>query len=360
MLKKQKKQFLLQVAGISFVFAAVAGAFSGIIATVITNDSLDAYYQTLSQEQELLAISQVKPQNIPGTYEDALSVVKDKTKNSIAILYASSVDSSSSSAWISKGNFLGSGAIVTNDGWIAFHSDALGAYGASQLDVWIGEERYEIQDIVLDLLSDCAMVKIDASNLRSVAFGDSQAVESGRYLFSTQNSESIFAVHVDSTMHLPESLAQPAEVFTHGWQLRSSVWPSALFNASGEFVGVASNLQAVPLEHSYAFLQSVLRQGIVQHASIGCTVVEMQDVLNVSADVGVVGAYITKVGNGPAKQAGLQTGDIILGINGRLVDSRQTLAEVLTQFSAGDLVTIQIMRLEEKLEIELILENYSN
>ncbi len=358
MFKKQKKQLILQVAGISFIFAVVAGSLSGVIASVVTNQSFDRYYQSLTEEQEILAISQIKPQALPGTYEEALSNVQKGSEYSLAMLHLSTSDSLLASGWLVNSDFLASGVVITNDGWLLFHSDALKTYSKDQMEIWVNSERYLIDEIIFDTLTDSAMVKITAEDLVSVAFGDSQAIRSGEFVFVTEGSDEILPMNLKTDQMLLQPLTQPAEIFTHNWLLSDEILPAPIFNASAELVAIGSGDRAIPLEYSYAFLQSVLRSGEVQRASINVSTIEMVDVLNMSNEYSQLGAFVVSVGSGPALDAGIQSGDVILGISGRMIDGSQTLSEIITQFEVDDFGYIELIRNGEVLNIEIIFENY--
>lgn len=68
------------------------------------------------------------------------------------------------------------------------------------------------------------------------------------------------------------------------------------------------------------------------------------------------GAYITEVIAGsPAEEAGLMAGDIVIAVNGDIVDAERTLAERIYPYDPGDTITLDVVRGEETLQIEVTL-----
>ncbi|HMR63218.1 MAG TPA: PDZ domain-containing protein, partial [Anaerolineae bacterium] len=70
------------------------------------------------------------------------------------------------------------------------------------------------------------------------------------------------------------------------------------------------------------------------------------------------GALLRSVVDGtPAQQAGLQVGDVIVGVDGQTVDDRNTLVSLLFQHVAGDTVTLDVLRGGQVFQTALTLTN---
>jgi S1-C subfamily serine protease len=68
------------------------------------------------------------------------------------------------------------------------------------------------------------------------------------------------------------------------------------------------------------------------------------------------GALLREVYEGtPAAEAGLQEGDIILAVDGDVVDQERTLADRLVAYEEGDVVTLTVLREDEEIEVEVTL-----
>ena len=86
----KNKKTIWSFVGAALALSIIAGAASGIVASIITNQSLDEYFESLSADRELVSISKVKPRPLPGTYEEALSQVREVGRSSLALIYPKS------------------------------------------------------------------------------------------------------------------------------------------------------------------------------------------------------------------------------------------------------------------------------
>ncbi len=82
----------ISVFGLSLILAIVAGALSGVIAAIATNQSIEKYAASLSERMDLIMISQVKPGPLPGTFEESLRRVQENGWRSLVVISAVSTD----------------------------------------------------------------------------------------------------------------------------------------------------------------------------------------------------------------------------------------------------------------------------
>ncbi|MFH1631706.1 MAG: PDZ domain-containing protein [bacterium] len=368
-----KKQFWSTL-GAVLVLAVITGGLAGVIASVLTNQSLDRYVQSLSGD-DLTLISQVKPRPLPGTYEEALSRVQESGWPAFATITSSSVDSQSSASWIQEIDSVGHGAVITSDGWILAHSDSLSRFytPTTQAEVWVDGERFEIQNIVYDTLTDAALIKVDAQNLPVLAFGATQNMSGGEFVFGITSTHSLVASSLEDPDRHVDSLILRAEEFDTYWRLTDNVETGTpLLNSLGELVGfMSSDHKAIPLHHALGFIQSVLRSGEVERAALGAYVVDVDTVLNVDAGLGVgvdAGALIVAPNSwtsavdasGPADLAGLLAGDLIVSIDETNIMNGTSLSEALGSYSPGSTARIIIIRTGEIIEVEVTFANLSD
>ena len=90
---------------------------------------------------------------------------------------------------------------------------------------------------------------------------------------------------------------------------------------------------------------------------LGVTYMTLDEQAAVEYEASVTeGAYITDVDeNSPADQAGLQAGDVILSVDGDVLDFERTLSDRLSAYEPSDVVTLAVLRDGETIEIEAIL-----
>ena len=114
---------------------------------------------------------------------------------------------------------------------------------------------------------------------------------------------------------------------------------------------------AVPMNTAQAVAQQIIEKGYFARAYIGISYQpidpEIAAVYNLPTQWGV---YVTRVAqNSPAKQAGLQEGDIITRIGDVALDETHSYVNALFEFQPGDQITLDIMRGNESLQVEVTL-----
>ncbi len=356
--------------GLVLILVIATGALAGVIASVYTNQSLERYVASLAESDNLLSISQVKPQPLPGTYEEALERVRENSWPAFASILPASSDSLDLTDWIGQEDAIGSGIVVTNDGWILSHQSSLPNNPAAQ-EVWIAGKRYSIDRVVEDDLTDYVLLKVEADGLTSIAFGGSQEMKGGEIIFNLPANGQLISANLESARYHDSSFVLPAEEFAYHWQTSSGLREGQLLNSNGELIGfMTGEEEASPIHYAVSFIQSVLRSGETEHAALGVYTVDLSSVLNFDQQaVGnlKVGAMVQRnvrgvsvLRNSPAAAAGLKEGDVILSIDGAQISSSQTLAEILAGYTVGDSVMIKFWQDGEEKSQEVELVNFDD
>jgi S1-C subfamily serine protease len=115
---------------------------------------------------------------------------------------------------------------------------------------------------------------------------------------------------------------------------------------------------AIPIDDAKPVIDQLIEKGSVVHAWLGVSGSTLDPQTASTYDLPVdKGAIIRSVQpNTPASKAGLQTGDIIVGINGTAVDSMDTLIAEMRKYKVGDTVTIDFYRGSDKKQASATLE----
>lgn len=359
-MKKTQKRTIIVL-----ILAIVAGGLSGVVASVLTDQSLERYAQSLRNNERIFQISEVKPEPLPGTYEEALSHIQETVWSSVAFITKASSDTSAEENWITRQNTLAQGAVITSDGWLLFHQDAFASFSdvQTQAEAWVLSERYSIERIVRDTRSEFVLVKIDAQSLSAFAFGRSDEMQGGEIIFALGSSNEVVPTSLRNSDALLDELILPSEEFISYWELSQELAsPFVLVNSRGDLVGFSNNeLVATPFHHIFGFIQSVLRSGELQYAGLGVEVVHLQSVLNLDdyyTDQTSAGALIMSiVSDSPAANANISIGDIIISIDDVLISQTYTLAELLSSYAEGESAYFSLIREGEEIEVEVIFEN---
>lgn len=356
-----------QVHLLILILSIVAGATSGIVASLVTQRSLEDYALSLLNGGQLITISEPRPQPLPGTYEEALVRVQDAGWPATAFIRAVSTDATSSSEWITKESAVGQGSVVTSDGWVLFNKDALAAFTnpKAQAEIWILGSSYPVAKVVEDSLTDFVLIKVDASGMPALAFADSEDFYGGEILFEMTGDLDIFPTSLADSEQLAGNLVAPAEQYATEWQMTDAFdAPAPFLNASGELAAFGTGTdRAVPIHHLKPFIQSVLRYGEPRYAGLGAEVASIHEILNLDPAIadrtGSSGAIIALpdrwtpavIDGSPADDADLHANDVILFVDDVPVSDRVSLSELLKAYEPGDEAVLTVFRGDEDLEI---------
>jgi 2-alkenal reductase len=146
-----------------------------------------------------------------------------------------------------------------------------------------------------------------------------------------------------------------------------------LFNAAGEVIGVNTLginqlpergpvqglFFAIPIDRVASVVAELIENGEVNYPALGIggPFRSISEQVASQFDLRVDhGLYFTEVvAGGPADEAGMEGGDIILAINGEEIDADTAFSELLFAFEPGDTVTVTVQRGDEQLDFEVTL-----
>jgi serine protease Do len=253
----------------------------------------------------------------------------------------------------------GSGFIISSDGVILTNAHVVA--DASEVTVRLADRR-ELKAKVLgvDRRTDVAVVKVEARNLPAVRLGDPSRVRVGEWVaaigspFGLENS-------VTAGIVSAKSRTLPDESYVPFIQTDVAINPGnsggPLFNLDGEVVGINSSIYsrtggymglsfAVPIDVAIKVKDDLVRYGKVSRGRIGVAIQGVtQDLAESFGLDRPRGALVSTVEKGsPAERGGLATGDVILAVDGRAVDSSTDLPRIIGETRPGSTVSMQVWR----------------
>lgn len=357
--------------GIILIACILVGALAGSIASILTQRSLDAYLEVLSDEQLVLTLSQVKPTPVPGTYEESLSRVA-QAQDSVAWFYPAKEKSTDPVSWIFPSDSYGAGAVITSDGWILVHNSVLPSlYSVEDFSVLIAGSWYTPIEIINDIRSDISMIRVEASGLKALSFAESSESKEGEFIFALHNQEGVQVTSLLSKEWFTSDRSQRAEDYKQYWILQDNIEEgSILFDSSGALLGVSgANKETLPIQNLTLFIESVLEGTPTIYPALGVYVISLEQGLNVDFSTlgtshgymvdalpGYASAFVSK---SPAKIAGLQNADIIVSVGGVDVSSEYPLAKSLERYNVGEDVIVGVMREGSYQEFTVTLGEYN-
>lgn len=275
----------------------------------------------------------------------------------------------------------GSGVIITADGYIATNNHVV--ENASTIEVILPDKRVFSAALVgLDPNTDLALLKIKATGLPVVKFGNSDIVQVGEwvlavgYPFSLNTTVTAGIVSAKARsigiINRPGSTKDAGNVERRGnaaiesfIQTDAAINPGnsggALVNTNGELIGINSAIAsqtgsyagyafAIPVNLAIKILDDLQKYGVVKRGVLGVSFpspsVEDQYLQQKGITPGSVkGVYITGVMNGSAAAtAGLNEGDIIQSINGVQLTSSSEFSEWIARHRPGDVIKLTYLR----------------
>lgn len=277
---------------------------------------------------------------------------------------------------------LGSGIIVSPSGYILTNNHVVEK--ASKLEVTLSDGRDFTGKVVgTDPQTDVAVVKINADNLPVMPFANSDAARVGDLCFAIGNP---FGQDHTVTMGIVSAKNRNLEGQTHIQnfiQTDASINPGnsggALINAKGELIGMNTMILtggggsgfggggeggnvgigfAVPSNMAKQVMDQIEKNGKVSRGYLGAELgnVTQEMAPHLGLKNGEQGAYIASVtASGPGAKAGLQSGDVVTGIDGKSVRGSDDLTMDVISHAPGSKVTLDVVRNGQPMKIEVTL-----
>jgi len=286
----------------------------------------------------------------------------------------------------SSGEAVGSGNILTADGYIVTNDHVVQGFSNFSVQLSTGA-TYSAQVIGESPDDDLAVIKINATGLTPVAFGDSSQAQVGDFVVAIGNpldkgEAATFGIVSQVNTTASESPNGPAGTLTGLIQTSAPINPGnsggALVNLKGQLIGIptlaAINPESQGTQTSIGYAISsnrvqfvakqLIEQGKVTSSGRGFIGIQAQDVdpavaaqlgLNVQSGVLVRGFANDAAGVSPAQQAGLQVNDVITKVNGTAVNDNSDLSGALQNQGPDAKVSLTVVRGNSTLTISVTL-----
>jgi serine protease Do len=254
---------------------------------------------------------------------------------------------------------LGSGFIISADGYILTNAHVV--EGADEITVRFTDKRdFKAKVIGSDKRTDVALIKIEASNLPVVKFGDPTKLKVGEWVVAI-GSPFGFENTVTAGIVSAKGRSLPAENFVPFIQTDVAINPGnsggPLFNMRGEVVGVNSQIYsrtggfmglsfAIPIDLALDIQKQLREKGRVSRGRIGVVIQEVSKDLATSFGLDRPrGALVNSVEKGsPADKAGIEATDIITRFDSKQVEASGDLPRIVGSTRPGSKVDVEVWR----------------
>lgn len=273
----------------------------------------------------------------------------------------------------------GSGVIISSDGYIVSNNHVV--EDAETLEVVLNDERtYTAQVIGTDPTTDIALLKIEESGLPTVQFANSDDVRVGEWVVAVGNPFSLTSTvtagivsakgrSIDIVRRSGGDLAIESFIQTDA-VVNPGNSGGALVNQNGDLVGINTAISSptgVFAGYSFAVPSAIVKKvaedlreyGVVQRGLLGAQIRQLNTAYARELDIDRNnGVYVSQVLEGSAaEEAGIQTGDVIVAVDGVRTLRSSTLLEQLGRHRPGDQVTITAERDGKTRDFTVVLKN---
>ena len=258
-----------------------------------------------------------------------------------------------------KSQSLGSGFIISSDGYILTHAHVVNE--ADEVIVKLSDKReFKAKIIGADKRTDVALVKIEATGLPKVTVGDPAKLKVGEWVaaigspFGLENTMTAGIVSA-------KGRALPQENFVPFIQTDVAINPGnsggPLFNLAGEVVGINSQIYSrsggsmglsfsIPIDVAIEISNQLKATGKITRGWLGIAIQELtKDLAESFGMKNTNGALVAGVEkNGPADKGGLEAGDVITKFDGKTIIASADLPRAVGASKPGKVAAVEILR----------------
>lgn len=266
---------------------------------------------------------------------------------------------------------LGSGFVLSDDGYILTNHHVI--RDAEEIIVRFSD-RTEMEAELLgsDERSDVALIKVDATGLKSVKLGDSNKLKVGEWVLAIGSP---FGFDYSATAGIVSALGRslPSDSYVPFIQTDVAINPGnsggPLFNLKGEVIGINSQIYsrtggfmgvsfAIPIDTVMNVVAQIKDQGYVSRGWLGVVIQDVTRELAESFGLNKPrGALVSRVvADSPAAAAGFKAGDVILEFDGKDVEASSDLPPIVGRTMVGKEVDVKIMRDNKRQTLQVSIE----
>lgn len=266
----------------------------------------------------------------------------------------------------------GSGVIVSPDGFIITNNHVVA--DAVDVEVVLADRRqYKGRVVATDPKTDVAVVKIQATKLPTVTWGDSSELDVGDFVLAIGNplglSRTVTFGIVSAVGRADVGVADFEDFIQTDAPINPGNSGGALVNIHGELVGINTAIAsptggsvgvgfAIPSNMARAAMQSLIKTGRVVRGFLGASTQDVSPSLGKIFHLpDVKGAIVTDVqSKGSAERGGLKRGDVVVRFDGADVMDSGHLRNLVAQASIGSKHRLDLMRDGKMYQAELVIQ----
>jgi serine protease Do len=275
-----------------------------------------------------------------------------------------------------RGGSLGSGFIISPDGYVVTNNHVIsparnGATVDSITVILNDRKEYTARLIGRDEASDLALLKIEASGLPFVRFGDSTRTRVGDWVLAMGQPFGLggtVTAGIVSALHRNIGSGAYDRYIQTDASINTGNSGGPMFDINGNVIGINTALIsptggnvgigfAIPAEQASPVIDSLRRGQRPQRGYIGVSLQPLDEgvasALGIPKDQGELIRGVTP--GGAAARAGIQQGDVIVRVGGRVVNPDESLAYIVSRQPVGSRVPIELIRNGRRQTVDVVV-----
>lgn len=266
----------------------------------------------------------------------------------------------------------GSGFIIDNNGYILTNQHVIDGASSIKVTVQGNDNPFDASVVGQDYELDLAILKINASNLATIPMGDSDSMRPGDYVIAIGNP---LGLDHTVTTGVVSAKGRPITIQDRNYknliQTDAAINPGnsggPLINMQGQVIAINTAVStdgqgigfAIPINTAKSIMQELMTSGKVVHPYMGISMVDMS--AEVAAQLQMAsdtkGAVIARiVSNSPASEAGLQSMDLLVSMDGSAVKNSTEVQDYISKQKVGQVVNLGIIRSNKPMNISITLK----
>lgn len=272
----------------------------------------------------------------------------------------------------------GSGVIIREDGYIVTNNHVID--GATKIEVTLNSNQtYPAKLVGTDPATDVALLKIEASGLPTIPFGDSDKLRLGEWVIAIGSP---YDLRSTITAGIVSAKGRSMPNYTGEFKIESFIQTDAAVNPgnsggalvdkSGNLVGINTAIIsqtgsytgysfAVPANIVKKIVYDLMDFGSVKRAVLGITMQPIDDKIADELKLSSLnGVYIVEVSkSGAADKAGIKAGDVLVAIDSVKITNSASVQETVSRFSPGDKAVVTVIRDGKELKFDVTFKGTS-
>ncbi|HSW19355.1 MAG TPA: trypsin-like peptidase domain-containing protein [Ramlibacter sp.] len=264
---------------------------------------------------------------------------------------------------------LGSGVIISAEGYVLTNNHVV--EGADEIEVFLNDNRSATAKVIgTDPETDLAILKISLDRLPVITLGNSDNLQVGDQVLAIGNP---FGVGQTVTSGIVSALGRNQlgiNTFENFIQTDAAINPGnsggALVDVNGQLMGINTAIYsrsggsmgigfAIPVSTAKLVLEGIVKEGVVRRGWIGVEPAdlspELMETFGVKARKGVLITGVLQ--NGPAAQAGIRPGDVILAVSGNGIANVSELLSSVAALKPGTATPFKVQRRDQAMELNV-------